>query len=51
MLLKDLGPHKKGQLLNSFEGILTGITIKQNGKRKEYLFTDKEYFKSLDDVQ
>lgn len=49
ILLKSIDVYLKGQLFNTFGGAITGISIKINGKSKQIEFTNKEFFKLLEE--
>lgn len=45
VLLKDVGGHDKGDVFDSQNGLIPGITVTVDGKDKEIYFYDSTYFK------
>lgn len=46
-LLKNVGNLKKGKKFEAFGGLVSGLTVNQNGKLISLSFLDKKYFKPI----
>jgi hypothetical protein len=45
ILLKKIGKHKKGEVFESFGGLVSGITVEIDGIEQTIRFDNPEYFR------